>query len=75
MSDSFQDRVIDTLARLETKVDRIVGDDGNGGAILDLELRVRRLEGHRRVFRLSVPSVIAAAVFGALDWLFHLKGH
>jgi hypothetical protein len=72
MSGSFERETIDTLARIETKMDILVGEDGNGGRIADLELRMRTVERHsgRRKWRITgVASVASAAATGTITWL------
>ena len=45
MSDQdFREQVIGSLVRLETKMNYLVGEDGNGGRMKDLEDRTTALE-------------------------------
>lgn len=68
-SASFEKNTIDTLARIETKMDIIVGQDGNGGRLNDLENRMRSVE--RRKWRISgVAGVAGAGISSILAWAF-----
>lgn len=80
MSASFESQTIDTLARIETKMNILVGADGNGGRIADHELRLRRQEAHNRrawIRPASFASAISAAVSGLITWAvnYFSRGH
>lgn len=69
MSDpEFQRHVTDSLARLETKMTILVGEDGTGGRMASVEDRVSSLERHRwkQAGFLSAVSAIIGAAFSAL---------
>lgn len=70
----FQRSVTGTLARLETKMDLLVGEDGNGGWKEDMEDRMRILE-KRKNLRAGALGVTSAMIGGTLDWVAqHLLG-
>ena len=71
-SDEFQNTVISSLADLQAKMNIVVGEDGNGGRVNDLELRTRAVE--RQQWRKSglvsaLTSGIVSAVIGL--WRSH----
>lgn len=70
--EDFQSKVIGTLARLETKMDLLVGADGNGGTIADLEERVDTIEGRQipRWLGTALSSVFGAGAMVAMQKIF-----
>lgn len=78
MSANFESQTIDTLARIETKMDILVGSDGNGGRMADLEVRMRRQENHIRrswIRPASFASVISAAISGLITYVVNYFSH
>lgn len=56
----FQTHVIDVLGRLETKMDGLVGKDGNNGRMGDLEDRVAILEDSHSRGKGIIAAFLAA---------------
>lgn len=81
--EEFQQKVLTGLTRLETKMDLLVGADGNAGKMAACEQRIDRLESvHDRVSgrhqgRLALyASILSAAVTGAVSYgVQKLLGH
>lgn len=71
----FQVQVTDTLARLETKVDIIVGPDGTGGWKAETNRRIDRLEStsaRDRGFRQGRAGLIGGLIGAGLPRLLQL---
>lgn len=64
----FEKRTIDTLARIETKMDILVGRDGNGGRLSDLENRMRSVE-HRKWKISGMSGVAGAGISYLVTWV------
>jgi hypothetical protein len=60
----FQLKVIESLSRLETKMDALVGEDGNGGWKAAITQQVEDLEKDK--WKRSGASGILGALFGGL---------
>jgi hypothetical protein len=62
----FQQLVLTQLSALNTKMDIVVGTDGNGGSIRDLISRVTNLEQSRKIDegRKQISNKVIAAVSG-----------
>ena len=71
-SADFEKDVIDSLARLETKMNLLVGEDGNGGFKADIEQRMRKQESRRsRGWRMTGLTSLASAIGGGIAaWIF-----
>lgn len=80
MSDqNFQVQVTNTLARLETKMDLLVGSDGTGGWKSNVDERLENLESERerkkgriQWLERAVTAGLGAGVVTALQKIFHL---
>lgn len=71
---TFEKETIDALARIETKMDILVGQDGNGGRLNDMEHRLRAVE--RRKWRISgIAGVAGATISALLSWAFRHLSH
>jgi hypothetical protein len=71
----FQRHVIDSLGRLETKMDTLVGLDGNGGRVESIDGRIRSLERHnwrQSGFFSAIGAIIGVAVSALVSCLRHL---
>jgi hypothetical protein len=66
----FRGQVIDSLARVETKMDILVGSDGTGGWKAEADRRLERLE-QRHLRHSGVIGLIGAAAAGAVNWAWH----
>ncbi|MDE2105604.1 MAG: hypothetical protein KGL39_50725 [Patescibacteria group bacterium] len=76
--DEFQTLVLQGIARLETKMDSLVGQDGNGGKVADLHKRVGVLEvdKNRDSGRINwLGDMIKAGIGGGMvlvaNWIWH----
>jgi len=67
---NFQTQVIDSLARLETKMDALVGKDGSGGSQGRLDVRVADLERDKWK-RSGAIGVVGALFGGACEFIGH----
>ncbi len=67
----FQRHVTDSLARLETKMDLLVGDDGAGGRLAQMDAEIESLKRHR--WRQSgalsiIGGLVGAAITGLTEY-------
>lgn len=53
----FREKVLQALARLETKMDAVVGTDGNDGRLAKVEAEVRSLKGTRNFERGAIAAI------------------
>jgi hypothetical protein len=73
-SPEFEGKVIDILARLDTKMDTLVGAPGQVGRVPKLEETVENLQKRVWVFSGAVIG-ISGVVHWLVDFLHLVKGH
>lgn len=70
MINAFEKQVLEDLTEIKTKMDIVVGADGNGGRLADLEARMRSVESLK--WRMTgIASVASAAAAGGVTWLLN----